>query len=327
MIPFIPNSFGDIVTAANLVWAIYTALRETKGAAEDFQSLIQELKSFHHALNLVYIIVSKVSPKETMAKCILAEILRKLGDGNMRSSWYSSSWHKIGWSVFKRQDIANIRSKVSRHQQIIEMYLNGAGISLNKDIIESLANIQTTVAEIYKTQRNIPQPVKYGVANSLTLITTLGTEITLPFEHCYTPEDLHKFLLFYFRGKSGYIFVETHNYIISRNSKASVVIVKPDQWKAFMTRGARVVMSVVKIVRLKNSDLVDFRSVVVEIASQRLNTIYEMPKPALDTDIVSLYFTIDTLPPSPDGWLYWQEESYATRRLKIRGKKETETWK
>ena len=145
MIPFIPNSFGDIVTAANLVWAIYTALRETKGAAEDFQSLIQELKSFHHALNLVYIIVSKVSPKETMAKCILAEILvcieflrnfhhsiegyqRKLGDGNTRSSWYSSSWHKIGWSVFKRQDIANIRSNVSRHQQIIEMYLNGAGM-------------------------------------------------------------------------------------------------------------------------------------------------------------------------------------------------------
>ncbi len=142
MLPLFPNSFGDIVTAANLVWVIYTALRESKGAAEDYQSLIQELESFYHALRFVYLVISKMDPEETATRCILAEIRlclnflhtfhnsiegyrKKLGGGKVNSSWHTSSWHKIGWSVFKQKDIMDIRNKISRHQQNIELYLNG----------------------------------------------------------------------------------------------------------------------------------------------------------------------------------------------------------
>ncbi|KJA17275.1 hypothetical protein HYPSUDRAFT_1025921 [Hypholoma sublateritium FD-334 SS-4] len=306
MLPLIPNSFGDIVTAANLVWSIYNALRESKGAAEDYQCLIQELGSFHHALNFVYLVVSKMPREETVARCIIAEITlcltflrafhdsiegyrKKLGSGSASSSWHTSSWHKIGWSVLKQKDISDIRGKISRHQQTIELYLNGVGISLNSDIKKSLVIIQTTLAEIRRAQEDLPQPIGYGPANSLTLITALGTELTLPIEHCYTPE-------------SGYELVEAHNYVISRNYGASVVNAGPDKWRLIMTKGARVVMSVVinlcpkcgrtnagvmrddgwyqcrrcdrrficpdqttnKQFQYKNSDMADFRSIFVE---------------------------------------------------------------
>lgn len=151
MLPFIPTSFGDIVSAANLVLLICNALRESKGAAADYQCLIQELESFHHALNFVYAVVSQMPREESVARCIVAEITlclnflrafhdsiegyrKKLGGGNANAAWHTSSWHKIGWSIFKQKDIADIRSKISRHQQTIELYLNGVGMYVLLDI-------------------------------------------------------------------------------------------------------------------------------------------------------------------------------------------------
>ncbi len=146
MIFFIPNSFGDIVTVANLVLSIYSALRESKGAAEDYQCLVQELKMFHEALVFVDDIISNsaIPPKGAVSRRILEEIAlcseflcafhksiegyKKKLDQGKAGPWYTSSWHKIGWTLIKKQDIADIRSKVSRHQQTFEFFLSGVGM-------------------------------------------------------------------------------------------------------------------------------------------------------------------------------------------------------
>ena len=146
MIFLIPNSFGDIVTAVNLVWSIYSALSESKGAAENYQCLIQELKLFHDTLVSVNDIISnsKIPKSHPVTQRILEEIelcsqflrvfhdsieqyRKKLGKG-MDVPWYMSSWHKIGWTVVKKKDIKDIRSKILRHQQAIECFLSGDGM-------------------------------------------------------------------------------------------------------------------------------------------------------------------------------------------------------
>lgn len=147
MFSLVPNSFGDIVAAVNLVWSIYSALRESKGAAEDYQCLVQELKVFHDALIFVNNVISdfQIPLKGVVTQRILEEVSlcveflrkfhasiegyrKKLGGGKAGSPWYTSSWHKIGWTLFKKQDVADIRNKVSRHQQTIEFFLSGVGM-------------------------------------------------------------------------------------------------------------------------------------------------------------------------------------------------------
>ncbi len=69
-------------------------------------------------------------------------------------------------------------------------------------------------------------------------------------------QDLHKFLLLHFHNKSGYVFIEAHDYIISRNYGATVVNADPDKWRAVMNKGAKVVMSIVvkKNLRIKSKE-------------------------------------------------------------------------
>lgn len=55
--------------------------------------------------------------------------------------------------------------------------------------MKNLETMQVTIlAEIRRVHVDLPRAVGYGPANSLTLITALGTEMSLPMEHCYTPE-------------------------------------------------------------------------------------------------------------------------------------------
>ncbi len=57
----------------------------------------------------------------------IEEYRKKLNEGK-DVPWYMSSWHKIGWTVIKKKDIKDIRSKILRHQQAIECFLTGVGM-------------------------------------------------------------------------------------------------------------------------------------------------------------------------------------------------------
>jgi len=112
MLPIVPSSFGDIVTAANIVLSIYKTLSDSMGASYDYQCLITELRSFEQALRFVDIVVTASPPTGCDALHIAAEIttclelLKKFHD---RIKSYQKalgggkgpSWRKIGWSLFK----------------------------------------------------------------------------------------------------------------------------------------------------------------------------------------------------------------------------------
>ena len=137
MIPiFAPSSFGDIVAAANIVHSIYKALSDSMGASYDYQCLISELHFFEQALRFVDVVITAAPPTGRDALNIAAEIttcleLLKKFDGRIKSyqkdlgGRKGSSWRKIGWSLFKADEVASFRQKISYHKQNISLFLHG----------------------------------------------------------------------------------------------------------------------------------------------------------------------------------------------------------
>ena len=138
MIPFfVPSSFGDIVAAANIVHAIYEALSDSMGASYDYQCLISELHSFEQALKTVDRAITLAPPTGRDALDIAAETttcleLLKKFDDRIKSYQKAlggrkgASWRKIGWSLFKADEVATFRQKISHHKQyLIVQFLHG----------------------------------------------------------------------------------------------------------------------------------------------------------------------------------------------------------
>ena len=136
MLPFVPSSIGDIVTAANIVHSIYKALSDSMGASYDYQCLIMELRSFEQALKIVDHAITVATPTERDALDIAAETstcLELLNTFHDRIKSYqkvlgrgkSASWRKIGWSLFKADEVASFRQNISQHKHNISLFLQG----------------------------------------------------------------------------------------------------------------------------------------------------------------------------------------------------------
>ena len=134
--PFVPSSIGEIVTAAKIVHSIYKALSDSMGASYDYQCLITELRSFEQALKIVDHALTVATPCGHDALDIAAETtncleLLKTFDDRIRSYQKAlggkkgASWRKIGWSLFKAEEVASFRQKISQHKQNITLFLNG----------------------------------------------------------------------------------------------------------------------------------------------------------------------------------------------------------
>ena len=133
----IPSVIGEIVTATKIVHSIYKALSDSMGASYDYQCLIAELRSFEQALKIVDHTITVAPPTGHDALNIAAETttcleLLKKFDDRIRSyqkvlggGAKSASWRKIGWSLFKADEVASFRQRISQHKQNITVFLHG----------------------------------------------------------------------------------------------------------------------------------------------------------------------------------------------------------
>ena len=105
------------------------------GASYEYQYLITELRSFEQALKIVDRAITISPPTGRDALDIAAELttclelLKKFHD---RIGSYQKllggkgvSWRKIGWSLFKADEVASFRQKISQHKQNITLFLTG----------------------------------------------------------------------------------------------------------------------------------------------------------------------------------------------------------
>ena len=95
-----------------------------------------ELRSFEQALKIVDRAISVAPPTGRDALNIAAETtncleLLKTFHDRIRSYQKAlgrgkgASWRKIGWSLFKADEVASFRQKISQHKQNITLFLNG----------------------------------------------------------------------------------------------------------------------------------------------------------------------------------------------------------
>ena len=139
MLPMIP-SFGDIVAGAKIIHSIYKALSDSMDASYDYQCVITELRSREQALKFIDAAITASSPIGLDGLDIASEIKTCLDllktfhdsispyqnalEGGKRASWRKISWRKISWRLFKADEVANFRQKISQHNQNITLFLN-----------------------------------------------------------------------------------------------------------------------------------------------------------------------------------------------------------
>ncbi|KDR84631.1 hypothetical protein GALMADRAFT_55764 [Galerina marginata CBS 339.88] len=283
MIP-LPSSFGDIIAAANLALSIYKALSASAGATYEYQCLVDELYSFHLALKSVDQVLanSAISPSdvhainEEAASC--RNLLEKFWDriksyqkslGGGGRDW-KDSWRKIGWGLFKTNEVADFRQKISQRKQTIAIFLSGLGISLTsnygEDIRKTLVVLTTTTKEILHVQKQLPPQVGYSLDNAVILQDVFGKPITVTWELCFSPDALHTFLTGYFVKKIGCDYVKRREYSISsadgksivkqaRSRHSSIMEFDPVAWRSVVKKGAVLTMSIeVRRVKLTSTD-------------------------------------------------------------------------
>ena len=136
MVPFVPTSFGDIVTAVNIAHSIYKALSDSTGSSSEYQSLITEVHSFEKALTTIEHAITMAPPSGQLARDIEAEIttcleLLKTFQGGIKSyqkalgGGRSASWRKIGWGLLKADEVKSFREKLSQHKLNISLFSDG----------------------------------------------------------------------------------------------------------------------------------------------------------------------------------------------------------
>jgi len=140
MLPLVPASFGDIVAAANIAHSIYKALSDSTGSSYEYQCLITEVHSLERALRTVERALTVPPPSVRLAQDIEAEtttcldLLKAFLDRikayqkALGGSRKGTSWRKIGWGLFKAEEVASFRQKLSQHKLNSTVFLNGLGM-------------------------------------------------------------------------------------------------------------------------------------------------------------------------------------------------------
>ncbi|KAH7867895.1 uncharacterized protein C8R40DRAFT_1063404 [Lentinula edodes] len=138
------GSIGDIITVIELLNRVREALCDSTGSSAEYQALIVDLDVFSDILDAVKSSISsdtRLSPQSEsllnahrqavqsshdLLKDIHGKIwkyqssLRAGGSGNaMRDSW-----RKIGWALFKKPELVQMRRKVMDQVEILNILLS-----------------------------------------------------------------------------------------------------------------------------------------------------------------------------------------------------------
>lgn len=232
VIGFTFGSFGDVLSILKMAYDVRALLSESKGASDEYQQLLAELDTSLRTLHLVQgvflakdaaslpsdvqtAIQQSVSNSRTLISELYAKIarfrdsLQKGGSGSMMRD----SWRKIGWGLFKHDELVETRRRLSEQTSIIRSLLGLSNsyvcrlIGLYRSHRLAYFSITITrvdhqvrashaaILEISRCVQGIPQVLGYSWEGGLnpdsrpiSLVDVLGQSIRLPLELCSTWE-------------------------------------------------------------------------------------------------------------------------------------------
>lgn len=137
---FSPN---DCFAGANLTYRLIRALSETRGASLEYQQAIEELGSIQQTfLQVSQMRASNVLSQATInaaSHIVLSSMeligvflertqkyKRKLCGHEGRSSGLATSWHKMGWALFKTEELKALRDALHLKLSAISVLLSSS---------------------------------------------------------------------------------------------------------------------------------------------------------------------------------------------------------
>ncbi|THH03786.1 hypothetical protein EW146_g10344 [Bondarzewia mesenterica] len=165
--PFSFGSFGDIVSLASLTREVIKALNESRGSSAEYRNLIAELRSLSSSLDALHRHLSVRGPirleysAENGIKFALSRCQFLITDFYQRMRGYQNSlqrggsgsrmrdsWRKIGWSIFKREEVIDLKRKLADQKNTIVLMLSMSdGAALDR--IEQLSQQQqSTISQL-----------------------------------------------------------------------------------------------------------------------------------------------------------------------------------
>lgn len=135
-------SLGDFVAGANMTYRLIRALSETKGACAEYQEAMSELG----ALQQAFLQVGHLRPSHAISQAtinaaayivlssveLIGEFLRKTQKYRQRFSrdgpgrTISDSWQKMGWVLFKKEELKGLRDTLHLRLTNIGVLLSAA---------------------------------------------------------------------------------------------------------------------------------------------------------------------------------------------------------
>ncbi|KAJ7643329.1 hypothetical protein DFH06DRAFT_597509 [Mycena polygramma] len=240
-------SFGDILALANLAWSIARVLRESTGSSAEYQALIAELESLGTALKSLEQFVATNRLQESvenacrfaLSKCQadMAAFLKKV-EGYQRSlkkggsgNSVHDSWRKIGWGLFKKEEIALIRKQLADQKATISMMLALSHCTSLERVEKTATQQQATLAAIHLSIKQLPRTLGYTWEGGNThkvvwFIDAVGNKLPIPIELCITRATFDGLLGVYFKNRAGNRYIEQGHYELAEELDGKVVGIK-----------------------------------------------------------------------------------------------------
>ena len=135
-------SVGDFIAGANLTYRLIQALSETQGACVEYQEAMHELSSIQHT----FLQVSQMKPSPLLnqatinaASHIVLSSMEIIGrflertkkyqkrlSGKPGGSVVADSWRKMGWALFKKEELKNLRDDLQMKLIAVSVLLSAA---------------------------------------------------------------------------------------------------------------------------------------------------------------------------------------------------------
>jgi hypothetical protein len=135
-------SVGDFIAGANLTYRLIRVLSETKGACLEYQEAMMELGAMQQAfLQVSHMKHSDMLPRATTnsashivmsAMDIIANFLERSKEYQKRlrdsdsGGGIGGSWCKIGWTLFKKEELRSLRDSLQCRLAAITTLLTAA---------------------------------------------------------------------------------------------------------------------------------------------------------------------------------------------------------
>jgi hypothetical protein len=135
-------SVGDFLAGANLAYRLIRSLSETRGASMEYQEVICELGYIQQTfLHVEHMNSSNIFSRATINAIshimntsidVMARFLEKTEkyrqslSNNGGQSLVADSWRKIGWSLFKKDELADLRNTLQTGLTAVNILISTA---------------------------------------------------------------------------------------------------------------------------------------------------------------------------------------------------------